>query len=169
MSPRNDEKKRVDAYIGLGANLGHRRDAIGRAIDAIGALPDIDVAAISDLYETPARFVEDQPDFINAAAHLTTSLSPHDLLDTLLAIEHAMGRKRQCERLEKGPRVIDLDILFYADRVIDDEGLTIPHPDLHNRRFVLEPLCDIAPEFVHPTLGKTVALLLETLGSASPK
>lgn len=145
---------RCDVYIGLGANLGERRKAIRRALDAIDDLPDTDVVAVSDLYETAARFVEDQPDFINACAHLRTALEPRDLLDRLLAIERDMGRVRGARR---GPRVIDLDILLYGHRVIDEQGLTVPHPDMHNRRFVLEPLAELAPEAVHPVLGVKVA------------
>lgn len=163
MSPRTNEQNRVDAFIALGANLGRRRHAIERALDAIDKLPHIEVAACSDLYETPARFVEDQPDFLNAAAHLKTSLTARQLLDTLLAIERAMGRARADERVDKGPRVIDLDILFYGGDVVDEPGLTIPHIDLHNRRFVLEPLMDIAPDLVHPKLGETVRELLAKL------
>lgn len=150
-------------YVGLGANLGRRCDSIRRALDAVDALPKTELVAASDLYETPARFVEDQPDFINACAHLKTSLSPRELLDALLAVERAMGRAREDERVEKGPRVIDLDLLLYADRVVDEEGLTIPHPGLHRRRFVLEPLVDIASDVVHPTLEKTVRELFERL------
>lgn len=160
----SDSPQRVDAYIGLGANLGDRRDSIERALDAVDALPETELVAASNLYETPARFVEDQPDFINACAHIETGLEPDELLDSLLAIERAMGRVRDVDDVDKGPRVIDLDILFYGDAVVRRQGLTIPHPDLHNRRFVLEPLVEIAGDFVHPGMGESVEDLLEGLG-----
>lgn len=141
----------------MGANLGDRRRAIQRALDALDALPDTRVVDVSDQYETEARFVEDQPDFINACARIATTLGPRRLLDSLLAIERAMGRVRG---VDKGPRVIDLDILLYGERIVESEGLTIPHRDLHNRRFVLEPLADIAADVVHPKLDATVHELL---------
>lgn len=154
---------RVEVYIGLGANLGDRRRSVRRGADAIDRLDATRVVNISDLYETPARFVEDQPDFINACVGARTSLGAQHLLEKLLEIEQRMGRVRGAEHVEKGPRVIDLDILFYGHQVIDKPGLTIPHPDLHNRRFVLRPLLDIAPQLVHPILEKTVRQLFDGL------
>ncbi len=158
------EPSKVDVYLGLGANLGRRRRCIERALAAIEELPKTEVAATSDLYETKARFVEDQPDFLNACALVHTALEPQALLDALLAIEHAMGRVRT---VDKGPRVIDLDILLYGDRVIDDEGLSIPHPGLDKRRFVLRPLVDIGADIVHPVSGQTIKQLLEQLSTCA--
>lgn len=150
----------VDVYLGLGSNLGDRRRAIESALDAVDALPNTDIVATSALYETKARFVEDQPDFLNACTHLETSLAARRLLDELLAIEEKMGRIRTTD---KGPRTIDLDILLYGDRIIDRPGLTIPHPDLHNRRFVLEPLVEIAADVIHPRLRCPICSLLDEL------
>ncbi len=154
------ETSTTNAFIGLGANVGARRRSIEGALDAIDNLDHTQVVATSALYETKAQFVEDQPDFLNACAQLRTSLSPRTLLESLLHIEHSMGRVR---RLDKGPRTIDLDILLYGDLVIDEEGLTIPHPGLAQRRFVLEPLNDIGAQVVHPVLGLTMAQLLQDL------
>ena len=148
------------AYIALGSNLGDRRRTIEGAIAAIDALDTTTVVQVSDLYETEACFVEDQPDFLNACAHLQTSLPPRDLLDTLLAIERILGRVRS---LRHGPRTIDLDLLFYAHRIIDEPGLSVPHPELHKRAFVLRPLVQIAADVTHPTLKLTIAELLAAL------
>ena len=153
MSTEPASPKQTDVYIALGTNLGDRQKALREAIEAVDALENTSVQATSAFYETKARFVEDQPDFLNACAHLTTSFGPRQLLDHLLAIEEKMGRVRN---IPKGPRIIDLDILFYGDQIIDEDGLTIPHPDLHNRDFVLRPLAEIAAGLVHPVLGQSI-------------
>lgn len=156
------DQQPIDAYIALGSNLGSREDNLHRALALIDALPKTRVIKTSAFYETAPRFVEDQPHFINASAHLKTSLSPHILLQSLLAIEHQLGRVRT---IDKGPRTIDLDILFYADLIIDEENLTIPHPDLHNRDFVLIPLVEIAPDLVHPVFNKPISQLASPIPS----
>ena len=141
------------AYVGLGANLGDR-DATIRA--AVAELPG--VVAISPLRETDPVGVTDQPRFLNGVAALETELAPRELLDVLLAVERRLGRER---RERWGPRTIDLDLLLYGDEVIDEDGLTVPHPRLRERRFVLEPLADLAPKLVVPGLGGVEELLAE--------
>jgi 2-amino-4-hydroxy-6-hydroxymethyldihydropteridine diphosphokinase len=141
------------AYIGLGANLGDREETI-RA--AVAELPG--VVAVSPLRETDPVGVTDQPRFLNGVAALETELAPRELLDVLLAVERRLGRER---RERWGPRTIDLDLLLYGDAVIDEDGLKIPHPRLHERRFVLEPLADLAPQLVVPGLGGVEDLLAE--------
>ncbi len=141
------------AYVGLGANLGDREKTI-RA--AVAELPD--VVAVSPLRETDPVGVTDQPRFLNGVAALETELAPRELLDVLLAVERQLGRER---RERWGPRTIDLDLLLYGDEVIEEDGLKIPHPRLHERRFVLEPLADLAPQLVVPGLGGVEDLLAE--------
>ncbi len=146
------------AFIGLGSNLGDRIGSIQKAIGEISKLGDI--SALSSLYETEPVGVEDQPDFINCVIKLEANLSPYDLLVSLQSVEKKLGRERR-EKWE--PRTIDLDIIFYNNLVIETPSLIIPHPRAHLRRFVLEPLCEIAPDFIHPTLNITVSKILEGL------
>ena len=141
------------AYVGLGANLGDREGTI-RA--AVAELPG--VVAVSTLRETDPVGITDQPRFLNGVAALETRLAPRELLDVLLAVERLLGRERG---QRWGPRTIDLDLLLYGDDVIDEAGLTIPHPRLHERRFVLEPLAELAPELVIPGRGRLEDLLAE--------
>jgi len=141
------------AYVGLGSNLGDREATIRRAI---AALPG--VLAVSELRETDPVGVTEQPAFLNGAAALDTQLSPREVLDTLLAIERQLGRER---RERWGPRTIDLDLLLYGGETVDEPGLTVPHPRLHERRFALEPLADLDPELVVPGRGRVADLLAE--------
>ena len=139
------------AYIGLGSNLGDR----GATIEAaIAALPGL--VAVSRLRETAPVGVLDQPPFLNGAAAIETTLSPRELLTTLFAIERELGRER---RQRWGPRTIDLDLLLYGEAVVDEPGLTVPHPRLHERRFALEPLHELDPELVVPGRGPVADLL----------
>ena len=139
------------AFVGLGANLGDREETI-RA--AVAALPG--VVAVSELRETDPVGVADQPRFLNGVAALETRLSARELLDTLLAVEQRLGRER---RERWGPRTIDLDLLLYGDAEIDEPGLTVPHPRLHERRFALEPLAELASGLHVPGRGTVEELL----------
>ena len=142
-------------YIALGANLGNRAATLRAAIERLGALGTVE--AVSPLFDTaPVGYLE-QPRVLNAVARLRTNLPPRDLLRGLLEIEAALGRVRT---LRWGPRGIDLDLLLYDDMVIDEPDLVVPHPRLHERRFVLEPLAALAPDLTHPVLERTVRALL---------
>ncbi len=146
------------AYIALGSNLGERVANLEAATRQIGMLGTI--AAISSFYETEPVEMIDQPWFVNAVLALSTDLEPLELLQKLLAIERAMGRSRE---VPKGPRIIDLDLLLWDNKVVNTPELTLPHPEMHERRFVLAPLAEIAPAVIHPVLRKPALFLLETL------
>ncbi|MGB7291648.1 MAG: 2-amino-4-hydroxy-6-hydroxymethyldihydropteridine diphosphokinase [Thermodesulfobacteriota bacterium] len=145
----------ANAYIGIGSNQGNRIDYCRKALRAITKFAVI--KSLSSVYETEPVGVVDQPDFINCAVEIETGLGPYALLSRLLDIENELGRKRVGAG---GPRTIDLDLIFYDDLVIQGEELTIPHPRAHLRRFVLEPLREIAPDFIHPILKVSVSRLL---------
>lgn len=152
------------AYIALGSNQGDRELNLLRGVAELGRLPGTRVAALSGFYETEPVGAIPQTDFYNAVARINTELSPLQLLDELQRIEfHIFKRKKD---MHWGPRPMDLDILFYNDDVITGERLTIPHPRLHERRFVLQPLAEIAPDLVHPLLHKSITALLAALKSA---
>ena len=146
------------AYIGLGANLGQKEVTILRAVDQLAAVDGIEVLELSRLRETEPVGVVDQPPFLNGAVALEMELTPRELLETLLAIERDLGRER---RERWGPRTIDLDLLLYGGETIDEPGLTVPHPRLHERRFALEPLLDLDPELAIPGRGRVEDLLAE--------
>lgn len=146
------------AVIGLGANLGDPVAQLRAAIVAIGTLPQTRVLAVSSFYRTaPVGFLA-QPEFVNAAVAVDTALAPRALLDGLTAIERAAGRART---FKDAPRRIDLDILLYDERVVDEPGLAIPHPRLHERAFALAPLVDVAPDAVVPGRGRAAELLAQ--------
>ena len=145
------------AYIGLGSNLGDRDATIRRALELLEADGEIEVAATSSLRETDPVGYEAQPRFLNGAAALRTDLSPRELLERMFAVERELGRTRSGQRF--GPRTIDLDLLLYGQESIDEPGVRIPHPRLHERRFVLEPLAELDGELQVPGQGSVRALL----------
>jgi 2-amino-4-hydroxy-6-hydroxymethyldihydropteridine diphosphokinase len=147
----------VKAYVGLGANLGDRQATIRRAIELVGAAAGVEVVGVSSLRETDPVGFEDQPRFLNGVLAVETSLRPRELLDLLLEVERALGRTRTGPRF--GPRTIDLDLLLYGAEQLDEPGLTVPHPRLHERRFVLEPLAELAPGLEIPGRGSVEQLL----------
>jgi 2-amino-4-hydroxy-6-hydroxymethyldihydropteridine diphosphokinase len=144
------------AYVGLGANLGPREVTLLRAVDLLGEADGVEVVAVSQLHETEPVGVVDQPPFLNGAVAIETTLGPRELLDLLLEIERSLGRVR-VERW--GPRTVDLDLLVYGSETVDEPGLRVPHPRLHERRFALEPLAELAPELVVPGRGPVSELL----------
>jgi 2-amino-4-hydroxy-6-hydroxymethyldihydropteridine diphosphokinase len=148
----------VRAYVGLGANLGDRESTIRRAIELLAAEPAVEVVAVSSLRETDPVGYAEQPRFLNGVAAVETELGPRILLDRLLAVERELGRVRD-EGPRFGPRTIDLDLLLYGDEVLDEPGLTVPHPRLAERLFVLEPLYELDPELTLPD-GRAVRDLL---------
>jgi 2-amino-4-hydroxy-6-hydroxymethyldihydropteridine diphosphokinase len=148
------------AYIGLGSNVGEREENLVRAISLLDSSPGIRVLRQASLYETEPVGVEAQPWFFNTVVEVEAELAPGELLRRLKEIEKALGRE---DRGRWGPREIDLDLLLYGDLVMEEDGLVLPHPELHRRRFVLEPLCELAPELIHPRLGRPLRELLAGL------
>jgi 2-amino-4-hydroxy-6-hydroxymethyldihydropteridine diphosphokinase len=146
------------AYVGLGSNLGDRERMIRRALDALAAEPGVDVVAVSTLIDTEPVGPVEQPRFLNGVAELETTLAARDLLALLLDVERRFGRRREGVP-PQGPRTLDLDLLVYGNAEISEPGLSVPHPRLHERRFVLEPLAEIAPGLEVPGKGRVEGLL----------
>ncbi len=143
-------------YLGIGSNLGDRRDNCRRAVEELNSR-GLTVTRTSSQYETEPWGVREQPRFINMAVETRTELPPLEVLRVIKEIERDLGRR---ETRRWGPRVVDIDILLYGDTVVDEPGLAIPHPHMHERGFVLKPLSEIAPDVLHPVLKKTVKELL---------
>jgi 2-amino-4-hydroxy-6-hydroxymethyldihydropteridine diphosphokinase len=151
----------VTAYIALGSNLGEREKNIHAALEQLKLTDDVKVVAISSLLDNAAiGGPADSPRFLNAAARLETTLGSHALLNRLMEIEKDLGRTR---RTKWEPRAIDLDLLLYGDQIISSQELIVPHPLMHERRFVLQPLAEIAADVVHPMLQMTIEGLLGNL------
>jgi len=145
------------AHVGVGSNLGDREKTIRRAVELLREAEGVDVVSVSTLRETEPWGPVEQPPFLNGALAIETDLGPQEVLAVLLEVERALGRVREGERW--GPRTIDLDVLLFGDLVVDEPGLTIPHPRLHERGFALEPLAELAPDAVVPGHGRVTDLL----------
>jgi 2-amino-4-hydroxy-6-hydroxymethyldihydropteridine diphosphokinase len=146
----------ADAYVSIGTNLGDRDAHLALALRRLAALPETELVAVSPVFETDPVGPPPQDAFLNAAVRLRTRLAPRVLLGALLAIEREAGRVRS---VRDAARTLDLDLLLHGDQVLDEPGLTLPHPRLAERPFVLEPLAALAPSLVHPTLGEPIAAL----------
>lgn len=146
------------AFIGIGSNQGERRQNMRRAVGLLSQSGPLEILRVSSLYETDPVGLTDQPPFLNAVAEIRTVCDEHRLLEILQAIEREMGRER---RIKWGPRVIDLDLLLLDARVVMDETLAVPHPELIRRKFVLLPLVEIGPDRVHPVTGRTMRQIWE--------
>ncbi len=155
------ERNKHVAYVGLGSNMGNREKNIAAALNALESTRGINVTKASGLYETePVGGPPGQDSFINAVVRVETTLTSRRLLEVCLNIEDSLGRKRS---VRWGPRTIDLDLLSFDDEIRASAKLMLPHPQMHTRRFVMEPLAEIAPDFVHPTLEQTAAEILDAL------
>ena len=150
----------IVCYIGIGSNLGNTLQNCKYAIESLSQINGINPTRTSSFYKTEPVGIEKQNYFINAVVEITTTLSARDLLPALRKIERDMGRKRETKG---GPRIIDLDLLFYGQDVIRETDLVVPHPEIHKRRFVLEPLCEIASYFIHPVFGVSIRGLKDRL------
>ncbi len=144
------------SYVSIGTNLGDRAALLDFALRLLDALPTTRVAALSPIFETDPVGPPPQGAYLNAVVRIETALAPRALLDGLLSIEHAAGRERGARN---APRTLDLDLLLYGDRIVDEPGLSVPHPRLAERAFILEPLAALAPQLLHPQLAESIESL----------
>ena len=156
------QNEQTSVWLGLGANLGNRQETLRKSLTQIHSLQSTEVVTLSSLYETEPVGERDQPMFLNCVAEIKTGLSPQQLLQELKRIELLLGRQNRKRWRE---REIDIDILIYGDNYIDEPDLQIPHPELHNRGFVLVPLAELVPNLPHPLLDRTISELLQGLDS----
>ena len=164
----DDNSPMTTAYIGIGSNVGDRWSHVRAAFDALAALPETMLSARSEVYETAPVGPTPMGMFLNAVAVIETDLPAESVLDAMQSIEKSQGRAAPQVRGHWGPRTLDLDLLLYGDDVLNEKRLTVPHPLMHERWFVLKPLADVAGEVVHPVLGQTVVSLLEQLEIREP-
>ena len=150
----------IICYIGIGSNVGNALKNCQHAVENISRVKEIELIRVSSFYKTDPVGVENQNLFINAVIEVKTALSARNLFQNLQNIEKDMGRKR---KVKGGPRIIDLDFLFYGQEIIRDADLIVPHPEIQKRRFVLEPLCEIASYFIHPVFGVSIRGLKDRL------
>ncbi len=155
------------AYISFGSNMGDREQNCLHGIDALSRTKDVDIKARSPLYQTSPVDFEDQDWFVNGALKLETTLTPLELLQALKGIERKAGREKAPVRF--GPRILDMDIVLYGSQIVHSPELIIPHPRMHKRGFVLQPLCDIDPDIIHPVSGKSLRYLLDHLHDDTQK
>lgn len=155
-------RKRHKVYLSIGSNIGDKKENLLKAIENIGKIEDTEVTKVSTILETEPFGVVDQDDFLNACLEIKTLLTPQELLKELLGIEEKMGRVR----IKKwGPRILDIDILLYDKEIIEDDNLAVPHPWMCERSFVLDPLCEIAPNIIHPLKRESIFNLKRKLDS----
>ena len=150
----------IICYIGIGSNLGNALKNCQHAVESLSLTAGVEITRVSPFYKTEPVGIENQNLFINAVVEIKTTLSARNLFQNLQNIEKEMGRKRE---VKGGPRIIDLDLLFYGQGVIQDADLIVPHPEIQKRRFVLEPLCETASYFIHPAFGVSIRGLKDRL------
>jgi len=147
-------------YLALGSNVGDRQQTIISAIEYLQNHPEFSAITVSSMYLTEPYGFTGQRDFVNCAVRLETLLSPRDILQEIKSIENIFGRTRE---IKWGPRTLDIDILFYDSKIIQEPDLIIPHPEIHKRTFVLQPLMELCPDFVHPILHRSIRSILDSL------